>query len=301
MPQLSKIQHRRGTASAWTTANPVLDSGEIGLELAASAAIPHRIKIGDGVTAWSSLPYADEAPPILEFWSDADKLAGIPFATDNLGVVYSRQSATYWFTTNFNDGLQEFSKLTAGVAGVGAPAGWYYNLNSGDEQPYQLYSLDLGELWLAAPASAGWTDMFEGTLTFSNGATPAVAGQKAKIIGQANRLEQFLGGDQDDQANWLPGNNTVELTVQNDEVTEITINGVVCGGETLTFVGWVDPQQIASSSTFTISQIRVIIDELNVVLEEELNILANEESAGVFGLNRSFPPRAGVGITVTAS
>jgi hypothetical protein len=46
------IQVRRGTASEWSSANPTLSSGEIGL-----ATDLGQIKIGDGSTAWSSLSY----------------------------------------------------------------------------------------------------------------------------------------------------------------------------------------------------------------------------------------------------
>ena len=48
-----KIQLRRGTAAQWTSANPVLLSGEQGLETDTG-----KTKIGDGVTAWNSLGYA---------------------------------------------------------------------------------------------------------------------------------------------------------------------------------------------------------------------------------------------------
>jgi hypothetical protein len=48
----TKIQLRRGTASQWSTANTVLLAGEQGYETDT-----RRIKIGDGTTAWNSLPY----------------------------------------------------------------------------------------------------------------------------------------------------------------------------------------------------------------------------------------------------
>ena len=48
-----RIQFRRGTAAEWTAINPVLAEGELGLETNTSL-----IKIGDGVTAWTSLSYA---------------------------------------------------------------------------------------------------------------------------------------------------------------------------------------------------------------------------------------------------
>lgn len=47
-----QIQLRRGTASAWTTANPTLADGEIGIE-----SDTDQFKIGDGLTAWTNLSY----------------------------------------------------------------------------------------------------------------------------------------------------------------------------------------------------------------------------------------------------
>ena len=47
-----RMQQRRGSASQWTAANPVLASGEIGFETDTG-----EFKIGDGVTAWTSLNY----------------------------------------------------------------------------------------------------------------------------------------------------------------------------------------------------------------------------------------------------
>lgn len=53
MPRITKIQHRRSTAAAWTSANPILAEGEWGYETDTKKA-----KIGDGTTAWTSLAYA---------------------------------------------------------------------------------------------------------------------------------------------------------------------------------------------------------------------------------------------------
>lgn len=47
-----KIQLRRGTAAQWTAANPILADGEMGIE-----SDTRKVKIGNGSTAWNSLPY----------------------------------------------------------------------------------------------------------------------------------------------------------------------------------------------------------------------------------------------------
>ena len=51
MPNI-QLQFRRGTAAEWTSANPTLASGEMGIETDTS-----QFKIGNGVTAWNSLLY----------------------------------------------------------------------------------------------------------------------------------------------------------------------------------------------------------------------------------------------------
>lgn len=49
---MTTIQQRRGTAAAWTSANPTLAAGEPGFETDTG-----KFKIGDGATAWNSLAY----------------------------------------------------------------------------------------------------------------------------------------------------------------------------------------------------------------------------------------------------
>jgi hypothetical protein len=48
----TRMQQRRGTASQWTTANPVLNAGEFGWE-----SDSNKFKIGDGTNHWNDLDY----------------------------------------------------------------------------------------------------------------------------------------------------------------------------------------------------------------------------------------------------
>jgi hypothetical protein len=50
-----KIQLRRDTAANWTSANPVLAAGELGVETDTGF-----VKIGNGSTVWNSLSYFDK-------------------------------------------------------------------------------------------------------------------------------------------------------------------------------------------------------------------------------------------------
>jgi len=48
-----KIQFRRDTAAAWTSANPILSQGEVGYEYDTG-----RFKVGNGLSAWNVLTYS---------------------------------------------------------------------------------------------------------------------------------------------------------------------------------------------------------------------------------------------------
>lgn len=52
MARKKLITVRKGTAAEWTSANPILALGELGLETDT-----HKLKGGDGTTTWSSLAY----------------------------------------------------------------------------------------------------------------------------------------------------------------------------------------------------------------------------------------------------
>lgn len=64
------MQQRRGTAAEWTSANTVLSAGEIGFETDTS-----KFKIGDGATAWNSLPYFVNANDIETGLLDTDEVS----------------------------------------------------------------------------------------------------------------------------------------------------------------------------------------------------------------------------------
>jgi hypothetical protein len=51
------IQLRRGTAAEWTLSNPTLTEGEVGVETDTK-----KLKVGDGLTVWASLPYINLTP-----------------------------------------------------------------------------------------------------------------------------------------------------------------------------------------------------------------------------------------------
>jgi hypothetical protein len=58
------IQHRRKTAANWTSADPVLAAGQIGIETDEN---PAKMKVGDGSTAWSGLGYIAGTAAVMVF------------------------------------------------------------------------------------------------------------------------------------------------------------------------------------------------------------------------------------------
>lgn len=87
----SVVQHKTGTSAQWTSVNPTLAKGEIGVEIDTG-----RIKIGDGVTAWNSLPYvfAGTYSPIA--------LAGNTGGTSkNIAIGGTLSTSNYGVVTTF--------------------------------------------------------------------------------------------------------------------------------------------------------------------------------------------------------
>lgn len=85
----TRIQFRRDSSSNWTTNNPVLAEGEMGLELDT-----RRIKIGNGTTNWNSLPYGIATIGI-------DELVDVTITNPQDGELIVYDSATSnWVNTS---------------------------------------------------------------------------------------------------------------------------------------------------------------------------------------------------------
>ena len=79
---------RRGTANAWTAANPVLADGEVALETDTK-----QLKVGDGITAWSVLAYntmLGRQGPLPNYGANRILLSdGADAAVGNAALTYS--------------------------------------------------------------------------------------------------------------------------------------------------------------------------------------------------------------------
>lgn len=83
------IRTRRGTSAAWTAANPVLDSGEVGYDTTAG-----KFKVGDAVTAWAGLPYFLESYISSKITAPADPNADRILFWDDSAGVFTHLSVT---------------------------------------------------------------------------------------------------------------------------------------------------------------------------------------------------------------
>jgi len=98
-----RIQFRRGTASEWTSANPTLSAGEMGLETDTL-----KFKIGDGTTAWTSLAYATQGE-------------GVPVG-GTTGQVLAKASNTSLDTEWIDAGAGDMAKATYDPTNVNGDA-----------------------------------------------------------------------------------------------------------------------------------------------------------------------------------
>lgn len=126
MPVETLIQHRRDTAAKWLSVNPVLASGEIGVETDTN-----KFKIGDGVTPWAALAYQGGGLPgggltgqVLAkqsdatgdvYWADANGVTTQlkKYVMNKTGAVIPKGSAVYISGADGNNPLISLAKADA--------------------------------------------------------------------------------------------------------------------------------------------------------------------------------------------
>ena len=244
------MQQRRGTASQWTTANPVLAAGEIGFETDTN-----KFKIGDGSSAWTALPYFTNLDAIV---------AGAPGALDTLNELAAALGDDENFATTVTNSLaakagvlvktdsQWSSYSTAIPAGTVA----YNSTNDqikigiGDLTWAQLSPLTtLAELQTILNSSIDTVntaiqDVADDLATFSGNVTPTevsylsgvtsgIQAQINDVVADANQAISTLAGYETSKANvaspTFTGDVTLPTTTSIGDVSPaeiLTLNGV---------------------------------------------------------------------------
>lgn len=119
----TQIQLRNDTAANWTSSNPILATGEMGIETDTAA-----YKIGDGSTAWASLAYSSlpsSAVTLTGTQTLTNKTLTAPTinnATLSNPTLVAAEELTSVTGTGFATGTNNVDVLTASV--------YYYNSNA---------------------------------------------------------------------------------------------------------------------------------------------------------------------------
>jgi hypothetical protein len=124
MPQGTPIQLRRGTAAAWTAANPILLAGEPGFETDT-----RLTKYGDGTTAWTALSYAGAAAgATLQDYKESVRAStaaaittlagGAPNITDGVTLVAGDRILVKNQATASQNGIYSVTTLGTGANGT---------------------------------------------------------------------------------------------------------------------------------------------------------------------------------------
>jgi hypothetical protein len=107
----TRMQQRRGTASQWTTANPVLAAGEIGFETDTS-----KFKIGDSVNTWDDLTYFTDADSALA--AVTDLIGGAPDLLNTLNELAAAVNDDPAFFTTVATNLSNHESDSLNVHGI---------------------------------------------------------------------------------------------------------------------------------------------------------------------------------------
>jgi Major tropism determinant N-terminal domain/Collagen triple helix repeat (20 copies) len=127
----SRLQNRRDTAASWTSANPTLAAGEMGLETDTA-----KWKMGNGSTAWNSLAYAYSAGAQgttgTQGATGSQGIQGIQGTTGAQGTV-GQQGITGTQGLTGAQGIQGTTgNAGGGISGFNAQTGTTYTLVAGD-------------------------------------------------------------------------------------------------------------------------------------------------------------------------
>ena len=107
---ITKIQLRHDTAANWTSVNPVLLEGEVGIETDT-----RKQKIGDGSTAWNSLPY-DAGSTALQSITSSDVTTALGYTPVNKAgdTMSGALTTTKLNISNMNQGAISLKNITSG-------------------------------------------------------------------------------------------------------------------------------------------------------------------------------------------
>jgi hypothetical protein len=185
-----QIQLRRGTASQWTSADPTLAAGELGLETDTA-----KYKIGDGATAWSALSYSSLP-------STAVTLTGIETLTNKTltapivnNAVLQGAEESWNVAATAATGTINFDTLTstAWLYTSNASGNWTLNVR-GDSGTTLASLLDTGDSITVVFAVTNGATAYYSTAFQIDGSsvTPEWQGGSAPAAGNASSIDVYV-------------------------------------------------------------------------------------------------------------
>ena len=103
----TRMQQRRGTATQWSTANPILNAGEIGWE-----SDNNKFKIGDGINHWADLNYFVDGAELSNI------IDGAPALLDTLNELAAAIGDDPAFFTTVATNLSNHQSDTTNIHGI---------------------------------------------------------------------------------------------------------------------------------------------------------------------------------------
>lgn len=205
----ARIQLKNDTAANWTSNNPVLLKGELGLEMDTL-----KFKFGDGVSTWTNLSYASQQSAILNSTS--------PQPTD-----YNYSVGSLWINTSSNTAFLLYNNTTSAAV-------WKQIIT-----PDDLSDLGAGDMLKAQfanneKAEQGYVNaaIMADTATLADSAEQLTTGQTISVHGDATGTSQAFNGT----ASVSIPIALAESGVTSGEYTKVTVNekGIVKSGTDLT-------------------------------------------------------------------
>ncbi len=102
---MPRMQQRRDTAANWTSANPTLAAGEIGVETDTS-----KFKVGNGSTVWSSLAYVGIVSSV------AGRVGVVTLTASDVSNTVSTKSQVSADQNNYSLGTGDVFRISSDAA-----------------------------------------------------------------------------------------------------------------------------------------------------------------------------------------
>lgn len=244
----TRMQQRKGTATQWTTANPILNAGEIGWE-----SDTNKFKIGDGTNHWDDLTY----------FLDADALGGsiddyVPLTQKNVANGVAELDANVNVLTR------------TGVVFEGATADSYETtLQVTDPTADRTITLpdSSGTIALTSDIAELSQDAIDAALTAGTGITKTYndGANTLTLAVDTSTIQAKVSGVSDTEIGYLDG---VTSAIQTQLNAKASLSGA-------TFTGAVSGTDLTLSGNLTVNGTTTNINSTNLVVEDKNVVLGD--------------------------